>query len=261
LRYTDKIDLMILCGSSDKDLPIQSLEFAKSFNTVDSYDIHAEIPSHFKRGNKIAKDYGTVSVISVGWDPGIFSLQRLLGEALVPQGEVHTVWGKGVSQGHSSALRKVSGVKHGVQYTVPSKKVLRELRLGRPVTEPAEQWHLRVCYLVLEDGAEAKEVERKVKEMPYYFAPYPTEVYFISEEEFFANHSASGHGGHVMARDGEGDLLEFTLALESNPHFTARILLAYARAAFRLHQAGEKGAFTVFDIPPKYLHPAGESGL
>lgn len=255
--YSKKIDVMILCGSSDQDLPSQAVKFARQFNTVDSFDIHEEIPGHYKRVGKAARAGGQVSVISSGWDPGLFSLQRLLGEVFFPRGTINTLWGRGVSQGHSSALRKVTGVKYGIQYTLPSEQVLNELRNGQTVKLPKNEWHLRLCYVVLEKGAKEKEVERNIKEMKHYFAPYPTKVHFLSEQEFLKNHSSLEHGGYVFAKGEEGDLLEYSLKLKNNPDFTARVLIACARAAFRLYQTGAKGAYTIFDIPPKYFHQAG----
>lgn len=260
-NYQNDIDVMVLCGSSKEDLRKQTPDFSKHFNTVDSFDIHEEIENHFIKVNEVAKRYGHISIISVGWDPGIFSLHRLLGEAFFPKGEIYTLWGPGVSQGHSNALKKIPSVKHGVQYTIPSENYIKKLRKGNKIIYSKTKGHYRICYVVLEKGANARETAQKIKNMPHYFAPYSTEVYFISEEDFLKNHQGKSHGGYVFALGEEQDVYEFSLTLKSNPRFTAAVLLAYARAAWRLAQEGKSGARTIYDISPKYLHPECSKGI
>lgn len=264
-HYVHHIDVMILCGSSKEDLREQAIYFARKFNTVDSFDIHEEIPAYFKMVDEVAKDFGYVSVISVGWDPGLFSLNRLLGEAIFPEGDVYTFWGKGLSQGHSAAIRRVSGVKDGVQYTIPSQLAIDQVRLGKKLALHENDRHERVCYVVPEKGANLLEIEHDIKSMPHYFAPFQTTIHFITKEEMDREHRHMAHGGHVISSGVTGtdhkQLMEFTLTLQSNAEFTARVLIAYARVAYRLYKYGESGAQTVFDIPPKLLSPQLPSEL
>ncbi|HZW68320.1 MAG TPA: diaminopimelate dehydrogenase [Pseudogracilibacillus sp.] len=264
-NYQDKIDVMILCGGSATDLPEQTPEFAKLFNTVDSFDTHAKIPEYYASVDKVAQENETLSVISVGWDPGLFSINRVMSEAVLAEGESYTFWGKGLSQGHSDAVRRVEGVKAGVQYTLPSEAAMDQVRAGDNPTLSAAERHKRECYVVLDEGADANEVAKTIKEMPNYFADYDTEVHFVTEEELARDHAAMPHGGFVIhsGKTGEGNnqVVEFSLKLESNPEFTASVLVAYARAAHRLHEEGQTGAKTVYDIGPGYIHPASPSDL
>ncbi|AZK45054.1 diaminopimelate dehydrogenase [Paenibacillus lentus] len=264
-KYKGDIDVLILCGGSATDLPQQGPELAAMFNTVDSYDNHAKIPEYFELVNASAAKGGNVSVISTGWDPGLFSLNRLLGQAILPEGNEYTFWGKGVSQGHSDAIRRVNGVKGGVQYTIPVEAAVDRVRNGENPELSTREKHMRECYVVAEDGADLGQIEREIKEMPNYFADYETTVHFISEEELKAKHSAMPHGGNVLrsGRTGENNtqIMEFGLKLDSNPEFTASVLVAYARAAYKLSQAGESGARTVFDIPFGLLSPKSPEQL
>ncbi|MBS4192476.1 diaminopimelate dehydrogenase [Bacillus sp. FJAT-49705] len=255
--YKNKIDVMILCGGSATDLPEQGPQFAQLFNTVDSFDTHAKIPEYFDSVDKAAKESGKTSIISVGWDPGLFSINRLMAEAILPVGETYTFWGKGVSQGHSDAIRRIEGVKGAVQYTVPIEEAVNKVRSGdNPELSTAEK-HLRVCYVVAEEGYDQAKIEETIKTMPNYFADYITEVHFISEEELKANHSKLPHGGFVIrggkTGDGNKQIIEFSLNLDSNPEFTSSVLVAYARAAYRLNTKGQAGAKSVFEVPPVYL--------
>lgn len=256
-QYQDKVDVMILCGGSATDLPEQGPNLAKLFNTVDSYDTHAKIPEYFAAVDEAAKAGGKTSIISVGWDPGLFSLNRMLMEAVLPNGNTYTFWGKGLSQGHSDAIRRVEGVKAGVQYTIPSEEAMARVRKGENPELSTADKHTRECYVVLEEGADPKKVEHEIKTMPNYFADYETTVHFITEEELRANHTKMPHGGFVIhsgtTADEHKQLLEFSLKLDSNPEFTASVLVAYARAAHRLNQEGQNGAKTVYDVPPGYL--------
>lgn len=256
-EYKDKIDVMILCGGSATDLPIQTPKIAEMFNTVDSFDTHAKIPEYFENVDKVAKDAGTLSIISVGWDPGLFSLNRLYANAILPDGKDYTFWGKGVSQGHSDAIRRIKGVKDGKQYTVPKEDALNKVRSGENPELSTREKHLRVCYVVLEDGADKNKVEQEIKTMPNYFADYDTEVNFISEEELNKNHSGMPHGGFVIrtgeTTEGIKQKIEFSLDLDSNPEFTGSVLTAYARAISKMSKEGKTGACTVFDVPPAYL--------
>lgn len=264
-KYKGDIDVLILCGGSATDLPQQGPELAAMFNTVDSFDTHAKIPEYFEIVNASAAKGGNVSVISTGWDPGLFSLNRLLGQAILPEGNEYTFWGKGVSQGHSDAIRRVNGVKGGVQYTIPVEAAVDRVRKGENPELSTREKHMRECYVVAEDGADLGQIEREIKEMPNYFADYETTVHFISEEELKAKHSAMPHGGNVLrsGRTGENNtqIIEFGLKLNSNPEFTASVLVAYARAAYKLSQAGESGARTVFDIPFGLLSPKSPEQL
>ena len=257
--WKDKIDVMIICGGSATDLPKQTPVYAKMFNVIDSFDTHARIPEHFANVDAAAKEGGHVGIISVGWDPGMFSLNRLYANAILPDGNDYTFWGKGVSQGHSDAIRRVEGVKDGKQYTIPVEAALEAERNGENPELPTRQKHTRECFVVLEEGADAAKVEEEIKTMPNYFSDYDTTVHFISEEELKANHSGIPHGGFVLRSgktgwDGENKhLIEYSLKLDSNPEFTSSVLIAYARAAYRLASEGQSGCKTVFDIAPAYL--------
>ena len=257
--WKDKIDVMIICGGSATDLPKQTPVYAKMFNVVDSFDTHARIPEHFANVDAAAKEGGHVGIISVGWDPGMFSLNRLYANAILPDGNDYTFWGKGVSQGHSDAIRRVEGVKDGKQYTIPVEAALKAVRNGENPELTTRQKHTRECFVVLEEGADAAKVEEEIKTMPNYFSDYDTTVHFISEEELKANHSGIPHGGFVLRSgktgwDGENKhLIEYSLKLDSNPEFTSSVLIAYARAAYRLASEGQSGCKTVFDIAPAYL--------
>ncbi len=257
--WKDKIDVMILCGGSATDLPKQTPVYAEMFNVIDSFDTHARIPEHFEDVDAAAKKGGNVGIISVGWDPGMFSLNRLYANAILPEGKDYTFWGKGVSQGHSDAIRRVEGVKDGKQYTIPVEAALEAVRNGENPDLTTRQKHTRECFVVLEEGADAAKVEEEIKTMPNYFSDYDTIVHFISEEELKANHSGIPHGGFVLRSgktgwDGENKhLIEYSLKLDSNPEFTASVLVAYARAAYKLAQEGQSGCKTVFDIAPAYL--------
>ena len=258
-QWKDKIDVMILCGGSATDLPEQTPKYAEMFNVIDSFDTHARIPEHFEDVDAAAKKGGNVGIISVGWDPGMFSLNRLYANAILPEGRDYTFWGKGVSQGHSDAIRRVEGVKDGKQYTIPVEAALEAVRNGENPELTTRQKHTRECFVVLEEGADAAKVEEEIKTMPNYFSDYDTTVHFISEEELKANHSGIPHGGFVLRSgktgwDGENKhLIEYSLKLDSNPEFTASVLVAYARAAYKLAQEGQSGCKTVFDIAPAYL--------
>src|SRR5690625_3843344 len=264
--YRDQIDVMILCGGSAHDLPEQTPEFSRMFNTVDSFDTHANIPEHFAKVDQVAQEYGKVSIISVGWDPGLFSLNRVIAEAILPQGGTYTFWGKGLSQGHSDVVRRVAGVKDGVQYTIPSQAAIEQVRSGVQPELATNEKHERVCYVVAEDGADQTAIEKEIKTMPNYFDEYDTTVHFISEEELRKNHSAMPHGGFVIRSGQTSDqnnnqIYEFSLALDSNPEFTASVLVAYARAAYRLSQDGVVGAQTIYDIAPRYISPLSNETL
>lgn len=257
-KYKDEIDVMILCGGSASDLPEQGPHFARLFNTVDSFDTHAKIPEYFDAVDASAKASGKIGIISVGWDPGLFSMNRLLMEAVLPDGRDYTFWGKGVSQGHSDAIRRIEGVKHAVQYTIPIEDALNRVRQGTNPDLTTREKHLRDCYVVAAEGADKAKIENAIKTMPNYFADYETKVTFITEEEMKKNHSTMPHGGFVIrsGHTGAGEnkhILEFSLKLDSNPEFTGSVLVAYARAAYRLNREGQTGARTVFDIPLGYL--------
>lgn len=264
-NYKEQIDVMILCGGSATDLPEQVPHFAQWFNTVDSFDTHAKIPDFYEAVDTVAQKSGTVSIISVGWDPGLFSLNRLLGEIVLPQGNTYTFWGDGLSQGHSDAVRRITGVKSGVQYTLPITAAVNRVRNGENPELTTREKHARECFVVLEDGADAQKIEQEIKEMPNYFTDYDTTVNFITEAEMAENHNGMPHGGFVIrsGESGEGDkqILEFSLKLESNPMFTSSVLMAYARAAYRLREKGQKGAQTVLDIPYSLLSPKSPAEL
>ncbi len=258
-KWQGKIDVMILCGGSATDLPVQTPEYAKYFNVVDSFDTHAKIPEHFANVDKSAKASGKVAIISVGWDPGMFSLNRLYANAILPEGKDYTFWGKGVSQGHSDAVRRIAGVKNAKQYTIPVESALEAVRSGSNPELTTRQKHIRECFVVLEDGADASKIENEIKTMPNYFADYDTIVNFISEEEFVRDHSTIPHGGMVIRTGKTGankenqHLVEYRIKLDSNPEFTSSILVAYARASYKLNNEGVSGCKTVFDIAPAYL--------
>ncbi len=264
-EYRGKIDVIILCGGSATDLPEQGPAFSKMFNTVDSFDTHAIIPEYFKKVDESSKSNKTLSLISCGWDPGLFSLARILDMSVLPQGETYTFWGKGVSQGHSDAIRRVHGVKNGIQYTVPIESALERVRSGENPKLSTREKHLRVCYVVADEGADLAMIESTIKKMPNYFDEYDTYVNFITEEEMGKNHSGMPHGGFVIRSGitgkGTKQKVEFNLSLESNPEFTASILVAYARAVGRMAGEGQTGALTVFDIPFGYLSPMSPEDL
>ena len=259
LNYKGIIDVMILCGGSATDLPVQGPELAANFNTIDSFDTHARIPEYFESVNDKALEAGTTSIISVGWDPGLFSMIRMMSGAILPVGEDYTFWGKGVSQGHSDALRRVEGVKNAIQYTIPMDEAVESVRRGDNPELTTRQKHLRECFVVAEEGADLAAIENTIKTMPNYFADYDTIVNFVSEEELKANHSKMPHGGFVFRTGVTGleeenkQIIEFSLKLDSNPQFTANVLVAYARAAVRMNKEGMKGAKSVFDVPLSYL--------
>lgn len=259
--YKDKIDVMFLCGGSAKDLPRQGPDLAAMFNTVDSFDTHAKIPEYFSAVDDAARMSGHTSIISVGWDPGLFSLNRLISEAVLPDGATYTFWGKGVSQGHSDAIRRVAGVKNAIQYTIPVEEAMNRVRAGENPELTTREKHTRECFVVAEEGADKARIENEIKTMPNYFADYDTIVHFISEEELKRDHSSMAHGGFVIRSGKTGankdttNIYEFSLKLESNPEFSASVLVAYARAVYRLNKEGRVGALTVFDVPPAYLSP------
>ena len=257
----DEIDVMILCGGSATDLPAQTPEFARIFNVVDSFDTHAKIPAHFEAVNKAAKESGKIAVISVGWDPGLFSVIRLYSGAVLPDGKDYTFWGKGVSQGHSDAIRRIDGVLDARQYTIPVESALDAVRRGETPELTAREKHIRDCYVVAEEGADLARIENEIVTMPNYFADYDTTVHFISAEEMKRDHSGLPHGG-VVVRSGktgadrdQQHIIEYSLHLESNPGFTSSVLVAFARAAYRMNKEGVSGCKTIFDIAPSYLSP------
>ena len=260
-KLKDKIDVLVLCGGSATDLPEQTPEYAKYFNVIDSFDTHARIPEHFANVDKAAKENGHVALISCGWDPGMFSLMRLYGSAVLPEGNDYTFWGKGVSQGHSDAIRRVKGVKNGKQYTIPVEEALEAVRSGSNPELTTRQKHIRECFVVAEEGADLAQIENDIKTMPNYFADYDTVVHFISEEEFAANHSEIPHGGFVFRTGVTGlnkehkHVVEYSLKLDSNPEFTSSVILSFARAINRLSNEGATGCKSVFDIAPAYLSP------
>lgn len=256
-QWKDKIDVLIICGGSATDLPVQTPKYAEMFNVIDSFDTHARIPEHFANVDKVAKDSNKIAIISLGWDPGLFSLNRLFGNIILPNGKDYTFWGKGVSQGHSDAIRRIKGVKNAKQYTIPVEEALASVRNGENPELTTRQKHTRKCFVVLEEGADAKQVEHEIVTMPNYFSDYDTTVHFISEEELIKNHSGIPHGGFVI-RSGETSVgtkhvIEYSLKLDSNPEFTSSVLVAYARAAYKLNKEGQSGCKTIFDIAPTYL--------
>ncbi|MBR3791299.1 MAG: diaminopimelate dehydrogenase [Clostridia bacterium] len=259
INKKDEIDVLILCGGSATDLPEQTPEYAKYFNVIDSFDTHAKIPEHFNNVNKVAKEYNHIGIISVGWDPGMFSLNRLYANAILSDGNDYTFWGKGVSQGHSDAIRRIEGVIDARQYTVPVDEAVMSVRNGENPTLSTRQKHTRECFVVVEDGADKSRIENEIKTMPNYFSDYDTTVNFISMEELLKNHSGIPHGGMVIRSGKTGwnsennNIIEYSLKLDSNPEFTASVIAAYARAAYRLNKEGETGCKTVFDIAPRYI--------
>lgn len=257
LDYRDKIDVMILCGGSSNDLPEQGPKINKYFNTVDSYDNHKGIPNYFENMNTPALENRKTSIISIGWDPGLFSLNRLIFQSIIPQGKEYTFWGKGVSQGHSQVVRSIPGVKYGVQYTLPVEESLKKVKAGENPNLSTREKHRRVCYVVPENKELEEEIKDKIINYPNYFKEYDTEVNFIDEASFFKNHSTMPHGGSVI-RSGKTNgkniqTMEFNLKLENNPEFTSSVLIAYARAGYRLNKEEKYGAYTIFDIPISYL--------
>jgi diaminopimelate dehydrogenase len=260
-EFQDKIDVLMLCGGSATDLPKQTPEYAKYFNVIDSFDTHANIPQHFADVDEVAKANDHVAMISVGWDPGMFSLNRLYAASILPEGKDYTFWGKGVSQGHSDAIRRVKGVKDGKQYTIPVDAALEAVRSGSNPELTTRQKHTRECFVVAEEGADLAQIEHDIKTMPNYFSDYDTTVHFISEEELKRDHSGIPHGGFVIRSGKTGlnkehnHIIEYSLKLDSNPEFTASVLVAYARAVYRMKQEGMKGCKTVFDVAPAYLSP------
>ncbi|MBQ3088399.1 MAG: diaminopimelate dehydrogenase [Clostridia bacterium] len=258
-KMVNDIDVMILCGGSATDLPTQTPETVKLFNVIDSFDTHAKIPEHFEAVDSAAKESGKIAVISVGWDPGLFSLNRLYGGAVLSEGKDYTFWGKGVSQGHSDAIRRVEGVLDAKQYTIPTKEALDAVRSGNAPELTTRQKHIRECFVVAKEGADKAKIEKEIKEMPNYFADYDTIVHFITKEELDRDHSGIPHGGFVIRSGKTGfnkennHIIEYSLKLDSNPEFTSSVLVAYARAAYRMNKEGASGCKTVLDIPPAYL--------
>lgn len=264
-KFKNEIDVLILCGGSATDLPQTTVGYLKHFSTVDSFDTHAKIPEYFASVDKVAKENGNIGLISVGWDPGLFSIARLLFSSVLPNGKDYTFWGKGVSQGHSDAIRRIEGVKYAIQYTVPKEDAVNKVKEGLNPDLSTREKHLRVCYVVIKDGADKALIEKQIKEMPNYFKDYDTEVNFIDEETFKKEHNGLPHGGFVM-RSGNttnenADILEFSLKLGSNPEFTGSVLTAYARAVYRLKQQNKTGAITVFDVPLGMLSPLSPEEL
>ena len=256
-NFKGKIDVLILCGGSATDLPSTTAEYLKDFNTVDSFDTHAKIPEYYEKLSKVTEQSKTLGAISIGWDPGLFSIARALFGAVLPCGSDYTFWGKGVSQGHSDAIRRIEGVKNAIQYTIPNEKALNLVREGVNPTLTTREKHFRECFVVINEGADKQKIEKEIKEMPNYFADYDTTVHFISEEELKEKHSGLPHGGFVVRSGITGketkQMVEFSLKLDSNPEFTASVLTAYARAVARLSKEGKSGIVTVFDVPISYL--------
>ena len=260
-QWKDKIDVLILCGGSATDLPVQTPMYAKEFNVIDSFDTHARIPEHFAAVDAAAKAGGKVAIISVGWDPGLFSLNRAYASAILPNGKDYTFWGRGVSQGHSDAIRRIEGVQNAKQYTVPVEAALEAVRSGKNPVLSTREKHTRECFVVAKEGADRARIEKEIVTMPNYFADYDTTVHFIDEKEFNEKHGGLAHGGFVIRSGATGEngahkhVVEFSLKLDSNPEFTASVLVAYARAAHLMAAEGQKGAKTVLDVPPAYLSP------
>ena len=265
--HKDEIDVLIICGGSATDLPKQTPEYAKYFNVIDSFDTHARIPEHFDSVDAAAKESGHIGIISVGWDPGMFSLNRLYANAILTNGKDYTFWGKGVSQGHSDAVRRIKGVKDAKQYTIPVEAALEAVRNGENPDLTTRQKHTRECFVVAEEGADLAQIENDIKTMPNYFSDYDTTVHFISEEELKRDHSGIPHGGFVIRsgktgwNDENNHVIEYSLKLDSNPEFTSSVLVAYARAAYRMNKEGQSGAKTVFDVAPAYLCAADGAEL
>ena len=264
LEYKDQIDVLMICGGSATDLPKQTPEYAKYFNVIDSFDTHAKVPQHFAAVDTAAKEGGKLAMISCGWDPGMFSIARIYAESVLPAGKHYTFWGKGVSQGHSDAARRVEGVKDARSYTIPVEEAMDAVRSGKQPEFTAREMHKREVFVVLEEGADASKVENTIKTMPDYYADYDVTIHFISEEEMKKNHAELPHGGFVMRSGVTGDegqhheLIEYSLKLDSNPEFTGSVLAAYGRAVYRMANKGETGCITVFDVAPKYLNPKSE---
>ena len=265
--FVGKIDVMILCGGSATDLPLQTPALAEKFCVVDSFDTHARIPEHFAAVDAAARKGGNAAMISVGWDPGMFSVNRLYAGAILPDGKDYTFWGKGVSQGHSDAIRRIAGVVNAKQYTIPIESALEAVRSGSEPTLTARQKHLRECFVVAEEGADKARIEREICEMPNYFADYDTVVHFITAEELARDHAGIPHGGFVIRTGKTGaelensHVIEYSLKLDSNPEFTASVIVAYARAIYRMKNEGVVGCKTVFDVPPVYLSPKSREEL
>ena len=257
--FKDKIDVLVLGGGSATDLPEQTPKYAKLFNVIDSFDTHARIPEHFENVDKAAKEAGKIGIISIGWDPGLFSLLRMVSTAVLPEGNNYTFWGKGVSQGHSDAIRRIEGVVDARQYTIPVDSAVESVRNAENPIFTARQQHTRECFVVAEEGADLARIEKEIKEMPNYFEPYDTTVHFISKEELDRNHASLPHGGFVIRSGNTGfekensHVVEFNLKLDSNPEFTGSVIAAYARAAYKLNKEGVSGCKTIFDIPVSYL--------
>ena len=266
-EFRDQLDVLILCGGSATDLPVQTPEFAKYFNVVDSFDTHAKIPEHFAACDARASEGGKIAMISVGWDPGMFSLQRLLGMSILPDGESYTFWGRGVSQGHSDAIRRLDGVQDARQYTIPVEEALQRVRSGENPALTTREKHTRECFVVLKPGADPAKIEQEIKTMPNYFADYDTTVHFISQEELDRDHKGIPHGGFVLRSGATGvngetkHMIEYSLKLGSNPEFTSSVLVCYARAAVRMNREGACGARTVLDVPPAYLSSVSAADL
>lgn len=267
VNHKEQIDVLVLCGGSATDLPKQTPAYAKYFNVVDSFDTHAKIPEHFEAVNASAKEAGKTALISIGWDPGMFSVNRLYGNVILPEGKDYTFWGKGVSQGHSDAIRRIEGVKDGKQYTIPVETVLEAVRRGDNPELTTREKHTRECFVVAKEGADLAKIENEIKTMPNYFADYDTTVHFISEEELRRDHSGIPHGGFVLRSGVTGfnkehkHLIEYSLKLNSNPEFTASVIVAYVRAAYRMNQEGLTGCKTIFDVAPAYLSPLSAEEL
>ncbi len=265
--HKDDVDVLIICGGSATDLPKQTPEYAKLFNVIDSFDTHAKIPEHFANVDAAAKQSGHTALISAGWDPGMFSLNRLYANCILPEGSDYTFWGKGVSQGHSDAIRRIEGVKNAKQYTIPVPEALSSVRAGENPVLTTRQKHTRECFVVAEEGADKGRIEQEIKTMPNYFADYDTTVHFISEEELLRDHAGIPHGGFVFRTGVTGwekehkHVMEYSLKLDSNPEFTASVIVAYARAIARLNKENVTGCKTVFDIAPAYLSPLGGEEL
>lgn len=257
LDFQDQVDVLILCGSSDRDLPDQTPYYAQYFNTVDSFDTHDQIPTYFEKVDQAARQSSHLSIISIGWDPGLFSLHRMMAEAIQPQGSTYTFWGPGKSQGHGAAVRQLDGIQDAVQYTLPSKEMLEAIDRGEEIDYQSKSAHQREVYAVLEEGADPEQLEASIVHLPHYFEGYETCVHFVSQEELDRDHAGLPHGGHVFrqgqSKEGQSSLYEFHLSLSSNPAFTAAVNVAYARACYRLAQEGQRGARTIFDIAPALL--------
>lgn len=263
--FVGKIDVLLLCGGSATDLPQTTANLLEKFNTVDSFDTHAKIPEYFNKLDKVAKEHGTLSAISIGWDPGVFSIARMLFGAVLPQGKDYTFWGKGVSQGHSDAIRRIEGVANAIQYTIPKEQALSDVRSGKNPVLSTRDKHLRECFVAIKDGADKNAIEKEIKQMPNYFADYDTIVNFVSEQEVKEMQAKLSHGGFVFrsgnTTEENSHLLELSLKLDSNPEFTGSVLTAYGRAVARLAKEGKSGCVTVYDIPLKYLSPMSNEEL